>query len=104
MAGSGAADFGVHLVTRLDWSYQSEVFNDALNFPALRQQGFHLLDLGMTYISHDESWEISIFGKNVTDERYINAGFANILLGGWANAQVGRPAEWGISFAYHFGK
>lgn len=95
--------FGGQLISRLDWSYRSEVFNDALNFPELRQPGYHLLDLAMTYVSADERWEVSVFGKNVTDERYIQAGFANILLGGWAVATLGRPAEWGASFAYHFG-
>jgi len=95
-------NFGGQLVPRLDWSYRSEVFNDALNFPALRQAGFHMLDLSMTYISADARWEVSVFGKNVTDERYITAGFAQILLGGWAVATMGRPAEYGASVAYHF--
>jgi len=94
--------FGGKIVPRLDWSYRSEIYNDALNFPELRQPGYHLLDLAMTYYSKDGDWEVSVFGKNVTDERYITAGFANILLGGWAAATVGRPAEWGASFAYHF--
>lgn len=94
--------FGGQLISRLDWSYRSEVFNDALNFPELRQAGFHLLDLALTYVSPGERWELSVFGKNVTDERYINAGFANILLGGWAVATLGRPREWGLSFAYRF--
>ena len=96
------AEYGGQLVPRVDWSYRSEVFNDALNFPALRQPGFHLVDLALTYFSADEKWDVSAFCKNVTDERYITAGFANILLGGWAVATVGRPREWGVSFAYHF--
>jgi iron complex outermembrane receptor protein len=94
--------FGGQLVPRLDWSYRSTVYNDALNFPELKQEGYHLLDLAMTYFSDDGKWEVSVFGKNVTDERYITAGFANILLGGWAVATVGRPAEWGASVAWHF--
>jgi iron complex outermembrane receptor protein len=95
-------DFGGQLVPRLDWSYRSTVYNDALNFPELRQPGYHLLDLSLTYLSEDAKWEVTVFGKNVTDERYIGAGFANILLGGWAVATMGRPAEWGASVAYHF--
>ena len=95
--------FSGQLISRLDWSYRSEVYNDALNYPKLRQPGLHLLDLAVTYVSDGERWEFSVFGKNLTDERYINAGFANTLLGGWAAATLGRPAEWGLSFAYHFG-
>lgn len=95
--------FGGQVITRLDWAYQSEVFKDALNFPEMRQDGYHLLDLAMTYISADESWEVSVFGKNVTDERYMVSGFANALTIGHAIATINRPAEWGVSFAYRFG-
>jgi iron complex outermembrane receptor protein len=95
--------FGGQLVTRVDWSYRTEVYNDALNFPELRQPGFHLLDLAMTYVSADCRWEVSAFGKNVADERYMTSGFANALAQGRAVATVGRPAEWGLSFAWHFG-
>src|SRR5690606_37888510 len=95
--------FGGVLVPRIDWSYRSTVYNDALNFPELRQPGYHLLDLSLTYLSAGGKWEVTVFGKNVTDERYITAGFANILLGGWAVATLGRPGEWGATVAYHFG-
>ncbi|MGH8248071.1 MAG: TonB-dependent receptor, partial [Gammaproteobacteria bacterium] len=95
--------FGGQLITRLDWSYRSEVFKDALNFPELRQDAYHLLDVAITYASADENWEVSIFGKNVTDEHYMVSGFANALTIGHAIATIGRPTEWGVSFAYHFG-
>ena len=94
--------FGGQLVPRLDWSYRTEVFNDALNFPELRQGAYSLVDLALTYVSEDAKWEVSVFGKNVTDEHYITAGFANILLGGWAAATLGRPGEYGASVSYHF--
>jgi iron complex outermembrane receptor protein len=98
------ARFGGLLVARADWHYQSTVYKDANNFPDLRQPGYHLLDLGLTYFSPDEKWEISVFGRNVTDERYIVSGYANALTYGTASATIGRPAEWGVSFAYHFGR
>jgi iron complex outermembrane receptor protein len=96
--------FGGTLVARLDWRYQSEIYKDAINFPDLRQPGYHLLDLGLTYLSDDDNWEVSVFGRNVTDERYIVSGFANALNYGTASASIGRPAEWGVSFAYRFGQ
>lgn len=91
------------LIPRLDWAYRSAVYNDALNFPELRQEGFHLLDLALTYVSADGNWELSAFGKNVTNERYMTSGFANGLTQGYATAGVGRPAEWGMSVVYRFG-
>jgi iron complex outermembrane receptor protein len=91
------------VVTRVDWAYRSEAAKDALNFPQLTQEGFSLLDLGMTWISPQGTWEVSVFGKNVTDERYVVSGHANGLTQGWATAVVGRPAEWGLSVSYNFG-
>jgi iron complex outermembrane receptor protein len=92
------------LVARLDWAYRSEAAKEALNFPQLTQEGFSLLDLGMTWISPQDVWEVSVFGKNVTDERYVVSGHANGLTQGWATAIVGRPAEWGLSVSYNFGE
>ena len=94
---------GSMLVPRLDWTYRSAVYNDTLNFPELRQDGYHLLDLGLTWISADAHWELSAFGKNVTDERYIVAGFGNGLTQGYATGVLGRPAEWGVSVVYRYG-
>ena len=94
---------GSELVPRLDWSHRSAVYNDALNFPELRQEGYHLLDLALTWIGADGTWEFSAFGKNVTDERYIVSGFVNGLTQGYATAVLGRPAEWGASVMYRFG-
>jgi iron complex outermembrane receptor protein len=92
------------LRARADWRYISTVYKDALNFPALRQPGYGLLDLTLTFVPADARWELSAFGKNVTDERYIVSGYASALTFGTASASPGRPAEWGISFAYHFGE
>jgi iron complex outermembrane receptor protein len=91
------------IVARLDWSYRSKAYKDALNFPQLTQDGYHLLDLSLTWISARGDWEVSVFGKNVTDERYVVSGHANGLTQGSATAVVGRPAEWGVSVAWHFG-
>ena len=95
---------GGMLIGRVDWSYRSDVYLDALNFPELHQDALHLVDVALTYVSPRENWEVSLFGKNVTDERYLVSGSANGLSQGRAVAQVGRPDEWGLSFTYHFGE
>lgn len=94
---------GAELVPRIDWSYVSDVHKDALNFPQMHQEAYHLVDAGITYFSADGTWELSVFGKNITDERYIVSGYANALNIGTAVAALGRPSEWGLSGTYHFG-
>lgn len=95
---------GGRLISRVNWAYVDDVEKDALNFPALRQDAYSLIDLFLTYVSSDSHWELSAFGKNVTDERYIVSGFANGLTQGRGAANLGRPDEWGLSVLYRFGQ
>ena len=92
-----------NLIGRVDWSYRAKTYKDALNFPEVSQAGYSLLDLSLSWLSADATWEVSVFGKNVTDKRYLSSGFANALTQGWGSGVVGRPAEFGISVAYNFG-
>jgi iron complex outermembrane receptor protein len=91
------------VITRADWSYTDDQYKDALNFPQLHQGSFSLLDAFITYVSAAGHWELSVFGKNLTDERYITSGHANGLTQGRVSANLGRPREWGLSFRYRFG-
>jgi iron complex outermembrane receptor protein len=92
------------VITRVNWGYVGDVEKDALNFQALHQDAYSLIDLFVTYVSREADWELSVFGKNITDERYIVSGFANGLTQGRGSANLGRPAEWGMSLTYRFGK
>ena len=57
------------LMTRLGWRYRTEVNKDALNLPSVAQDDLHLLDAVITYTAPGGNWDISAFGKNITDER-----------------------------------
>ncbi|MGH6631658.1 MAG: hypothetical protein ACREB3_18170, partial [Burkholderiales bacterium] len=85
-------------------SYIDDHYNDALNYPELFQEAYTLFDAYVTYITAQANWELSLFGKNITDETYIVSGFANGLTQGRVSANLGRPQEWGLSFTYRFGQ
>jgi iron complex outermembrane receptor protein len=95
---------GAELTTRVDWSYRSEVYEDAYNYPFLVQDDLHLLNASVNYVSASDQWELSLFGKNITDERYFVSGFTNGLVQQTGTVNLGRPFEWGLSFLYHFGE
>jgi iron complex outermembrane receptor protein len=95
---------GGQVITRADLAYVDDHFKDALNFPQLMQDSYSLVDAYVTYVGAEENWEVSLFGKNLTDERYIVSGFANGLTQGRATANLGRPREWGLSLIYRFGE
>ena len=94
---------GGQVITRVDLAYVDDHFKDALNFPQLMQDSYSLVDAYITYVGAEEKWELSLFGKNLTDEEYIVSGFANGLTQGRVTANLGRPSEWGLSLLYRFG-
>jgi iron complex outermembrane receptor protein len=95
---------GSHLISRADLSYIDDHFKDALNFPQLHQDSYSLINAYITYVSDGNNWEVSLFGKNLTDEKYIVSGFANGLTQGRVTANLGRPREWGLALKYRFGE
>lgn len=106
-ANAGVAyDFGLsggaRLRPRVNWSYRSAVFMDALNTPEIRQPAYGLLGASLTYESADERWRVSLAGANLADERYFTSGFADLPVSGVAEVVVGRPREWSVSVRYQF--
>lgn len=86
---------------RVDWSYRSEIYKDAPNTEVLRQDGLHLLNVSIVWLSLDEKYEIAVRGRNITDEEYIMTGVMQPD-GGFAEAVYSRGAEWWISAQYNF--
>jgi len=48
-----------------------------------------------------DRWELSLFGTNLTDERYTDGGFMSPLLQ-VDDGTIGRPREWGASVRFEF--
>lgn len=74
--------------------------NGALgNNPILAIDGYSLLDLRAGFGAADDSWKLSVWGRNVTDQYY------------WTNAYkiadvsarfAGMPATYGVTFSYRY--
>ncbi|HET6629981.1 MAG TPA: TonB-dependent receptor [Woeseiaceae bacterium] len=96
--GNAAGDMSL----RGDWSYRSAVANDAINTPELIQDGYSLVNARITYTAPGETWELSVFGTNLTDERYITSGVADVPSFGLVEATWARPREWGATVKYNF--
>ncbi|WP_336982132.1 TonB-dependent receptor [Altererythrobacter fulvus] len=86
---------------RVDWSYRSTVYNDAVNTPELVQDGYHLLNASLTYRDESEKWSVALGVKNLTDEVYLGSGYADSF-GGVIEGVYGRPREWYLSAKYAF--
>ena len=89
------------LTPRVDWSYRSKVFNDAVNTPLLVQDGYHLVNANVTYTSADARWTVAGGVKNLTDKAYLVAGYADAFAGE-VEGVFGRPREWYADLNYAF--
>ncbi len=88
------------VIARADWSYRDDVFNDVQNTPAVSQEAYDLLGARIL-VAPSERWEVALFGTNLTDETYLETGFATGAFG--PNIGIpARPREWGVSARFLF--
>jgi iron complex outermembrane receptor protein len=70
---------GSSLRFRGDMSYKDEVFfsddDQSASFDRLNADSYILYNAGISYLTADDKWEFSIFGRNLGDEREIRGGF-----------------------------
>ncbi|MBC2660175.1 TonB-dependent receptor [Novosphingobium flavum] len=81
---------------RVDWSYRSRVYNDAVNTPLLIQDGYHLVNASIAYNDPTEKWGVTLGVKNLTKTLYLGSGYADSF-GGITEGVYGRPREWYLS-------
>lgn len=93
-----------------DVLYKSRAYLDVSNDPALTAKYPGIVNASITYSLPNESWEISLYGKNLTDERtkltaqdYSVFFFSGDDLGEGKQAistTYNPPLEWGISLRW----
>jgi len=89
------------LILRGDYNYRSEYFNEITNSPLVAENGYGLVNARVTFAPAGKPWEVALFGTNLTDERFIEAGAVSPAIG-LASVIAGRPREWGLSLEYRF--
>ena len=90
----------------IDWhvnySFRSDVANDAVNTPELVQDDLGLVNARVAYRTADQRFELAFYGHNLTDERYLVSGIAELVNFGAVLGTYAPPREWGVSFTFHF--
>jgi iron complex outermembrane receptor protein len=90
------------ITLRGDYSYRTKVANDAENTPELIQSGYGLVNAGISYDLHDLGLSATLFGRNLTDKRYLVTGWADLTSLGLVEGVWGSPREWGLQVKYQF--
>ena len=85
-----------------NYSWKSEIANDAQNTPELIQESVGLLGGKIKYEPNSGDWALSLIGRNITDERFIVGGFNAGTGASLVSAAFNRPAEWAVQLDVNF--
>ena len=84
---------------RAEYTWTSEQFTDGDSDPLTRQDSFGILNLRLGVDIDDWNSTITLWGRNVLDERYYTGSFDPPLLDfGRMNSYPSEPATWGVTF------
>ncbi|MBL8300933.1 MAG: TonB-dependent receptor [Rhodanobacteraceae bacterium] len=91
---------GGSLATRLGYSYQGEVWPTTDLSPAIRQDGYGLLNAGVIWKVNPD-WTLALQGSNLTNKEYRTTGY-NIPVLGVLTGFYGPPRQYTLSARYDF--
>lgn len=89
------------LTPSVNYAYRAATYTTPNNSPFSLLPSYGLLSARLAYAPTNGFWEVSIFGTNLTDERYrISIGDSNAV--GVVYNVYGRPRELGVALGLHF--
>lgn len=88
---------------RLEYDWQSEIYQDANSDPYTAIPARGLLNGSLTLDSADHGWQLQLLVTNITDKKYFLSMFDLMTFGeGTVEAQPGPPREWFITLKKSF--
>jgi iron complex outermembrane receptor protein len=100
---SGAVSYRAPISANLEWlahldgRWVSEQNTGSDLDPEKIQEGYTVLNGRLGIGAQDESWALELWGRNLTDEDYIQVGFDGPFQPGSFNAFLGQPRTWGVT-------
>lgn len=96
LGGSGS------LTARVDGSYQSEMFTEAINAPDNRIDSYFVSNARITWRSPEDSWTTSLEVTNLTNEYYEFSRFDQHLSSSTVSANPAPPLMWALTIKRSF--
>lgn len=90
------------LTPRVEWYYQSEVHLLGPELVDSFQSGYNLLNARLSYSFFDDRAQVALWGKNLTDQTYINWSTGTVSTFGFLVNFPGLPRTWGGELSYLF--
>ena len=85
----------------LSLGYSDTVFKSATNDPLFSADSYSLVDARVAVQNSDQTWELSLWVKNLTDEEYVQEAFGAPDLG-TITRSYGTPQTYGVTFSHFF--
>lgn len=90
------------LSLRVDGSYQSEVYTEAMNGPTNRIDGYFLANARLVWTAPDNDWSAALEVTNLSDKYYELTRFDQAVQAGSVSATPGGPRQWAITLTKSF--
>jgi iron complex outermembrane receptor protein len=83
-------------------SYRSKVFFDPGNDELIAQDAYWVVDARAAYTIDDGRWQVAVFGRNLTDEEYLNMAFNLQSSFGLLQEIVAPPLTIGVEASFRY--
>jgi iron complex outermembrane receptor protein len=94
---------GATVTPRLDYVYQGEFHTSSVFTDNNLVEDYGLLNGRLTWQSPDQDWEVSLIGKNLTDEVYYLSNFdQTVTAAGFNYGIIGAPREFAVQIKKNF--
>ncbi len=93
---------GASLTPRLDWTYQTKVYNDPSNNVLAMQPAYGLLDGRVTWESPDGNWQAAFVIQNALSKVYYINKFDDLAGFNSVTGQPGRPRSFMVTVRRNF--
>ena len=82
--------------------YRDDVKFALTDAETVQQDAYTLYNASITYTSADETWQVSAYVDNLTDEEYVVQAFdlSSTDVFGMTEQYYGKPRWWGVSVKY----
>jgi iron complex outermembrane receptor protein len=87
---------------RLDGSYQSDLYTDALNTPESKVEDRFLTNFRLWYTTSDENWQVALEVQNLFDKYYFHSVSDITRSLRVLTAQPGLPRTWAVTVKRNF--
>ena len=89
------------MALQADGKYSDESYRESSNNPWLVTDSYGVLNLRGSLLTTDGTWEVAVWGRNITDEEYEQERFASDIVGQVVALQ-GNPRTYGVTLNYSF--